>query len=244
MSRKSKRNQPISASQEPQVPEAPPASRVNRSGIFVGAVIVLLLVFAGAALFYKGEKAQTAQTTVAKNQPALASEQSPTFGNPDAKVHIVEFFDPACETCAAFFPHVKNMMLANPDKIRLSLRHVTFHKGSEHAVKMLEAARSQGKYLPTLEALYASQEQWAVNHEVRADLVWSALGRVGLDLERLRKDIGGADIAQRMERDMADARALGVTKTPEFFVNGRPLPKFGLEELQSLVKAELRGAYP
>ena len=53
-----------------------------------------------------------------------------------------------------------------------------------------------------------------------------------------------ADIAQRMERDMADARALGITKTPEFFVNGRPLPKFGLEELQSLVKAELRGAYP
>lgn len=200
MSRKSKRNQPTSASQEPQAPEAPPASRVNRIGIFVGSVVVLLLAFAGAALFYKGEKTQSAQTTVAKNQPALASEQSPTFGNPDAKVHIVEFIDPACETCAAFFPHVKNMMLANPDKIRLSLRHVTFHKGSEHAVRVLEAARSQGKYLPTLEALYASQEQWAVNHEVRADLVWNALGRVvGLDRERLRKDISGSDITQRME---------------------------------------------
>ncbi|MBX3673224.1 MAG: thioredoxin domain-containing protein [Candidatus Hydrogenedentes bacterium] len=244
MSRKSKRNQPTSDNQEPQAPENPPAGRVNRIGIFVGAVVVLLLAFAGAALFYKGEKAQSAQTTVAKNQPALVSELSPTFGNPDAKVHIVEFFDPACETCATFFPHVKKLMLANPDKIRLSLRHVTFHKGSEHAVKVLEAARSQGKYLPTLEALYASQDQWAVNHEVRADLVWNALGRVGLDLERLRKDSSGADIAQRMERDMADARALGVTKTPEFFVNGRPLPRFGLEELQSLVKEELRGAYP
>lgn len=43
---------------------------------------------------------------------------------------------------------------------------------------------------------------------------------------------------------MADARALGVTKTPGFFVNGRPLPRFGLEELQTLVKEELRGAYP
>lgn len=244
MSRKSKRNQPTSDNQEPQAHEAPPTSRVNRLGIFVGAVVVLLLAFAGAALFYRGEKAQSAQSTVAKNQPALVSEQSPTFGNPDAKVHIVEFFDPACETCAAFFPHVKTMMLANPDKIRLSLRHVTFHKGSEHAVKVLEAARAQGKYLPTLEALYASQGQWAVNHEVHADLVWSSLSRAGLDLERLRKDIGGAEIVQRMERDMADARALGVTKTPEFFVNGRPLPKFGLEELQSLVKEELRGAYP
>lgn len=244
MSRTSKRNQRTSANQEPQAPVAPPTSRVNRKGIFVGAVATLLLAFAGAALFYKGEKAQSAQVTVAKNQPALASVHSPTFGDPNAKVHIVEFFDPACETCATFFPYVKKMMMDNPDKIRLSVRHVTFHKGSEHAVRVLEAARRQGKYLPTLETLYATQDQWAINHEVRADLVWKAIARVGLDLDRLKSDIDAPVIAQHMQQDMSDASVLGVTKTPEFFVNGRPLPKFGLEELQSLVKEELRGAYP
>jgi protein-disulfide isomerase len=51
-------------------------------------------------------------------------------------------------------------------------------------------------------------------------------------------------IAARMERDFADARALGVTQTPEYFVNGRPLPSFGLDELRALVKDELRAAYP
>ena len=44
--------------------------------------------------------------------------------------------------------------------------------------------------------------------------------------------------------DLGDARALGVTKTPEFFVNGRPMPSFGLEELQGLVREELRDAKP
>ena len=39
-------------------------------------------------------------------------------------------------------------------------------------------------------------------------------------------------------------RVLGVTKTPEYFVNGRPLPRFGLEELQGLVAEELRNSYP
>lgn len=244
MSRKTKRNQNDPVDQEPQAQVAPPTSRVNRTGIFVGAVAALLLAFGGAALFYKGEKAQSAQVTVAKNQPALASVHSPTFGDPNAKVHIVEFFDPACETCATFFPYVKKLMMDNPDKIRLSVRHVTFHKGSEHAVRVLEAARRQGKYLPALEALYATQDQWAINHEVRADLVWKAIARVGLDLDRLKSDIDAPVIAQHMQQDMSDASVLGVTKTPEFFVNGRPLPKFGLEELQTLVKEELRGAYP
>jgi protein-disulfide isomerase len=147
-------------------------------------------------------------------------------------------------TCAAFFPHVKKLLADNPDKIRLSVRHVPFHKGSDQVVRILEAARNQGKYLPTLEALYASQGQWVVHHEVQADRVWPSVVGLGLDLERLRNDMTAPEIARRMEQDMGDARALGVTKTPEFFVNGRPMPSFGLEELQDLVKEELGRAYP
>jgi protein-disulfide isomerase len=52
------------------------------------------------------------------------------------------------------------------------------------------------------------------------------------------------EVNRRMAQDMGDARILGVTKTPEFFVNGRPLPRFGLDELQTLVQEELRRAYP
>ena len=52
------------------------------------------------------------------------------------------------------------------------------------------------------------------------------------------------ELARRMEQHMRDARTLGVKQTPEFFVNGRPLPSFGLAELQNLVKEELRRACP
>ena len=111
-------------------------------------------------------------------------------------------------------------------------------------VRILEASREQDKYLPTLEALYATQQRWAFTIEVQADRVWRRSGGLGLDLERLRSDMNAPDLAKRMEQDMADARTLGVTKTPEFFVNGRPLPRFGLEQLQDLVQDELRRAYP
>jgi len=42
---------------------------------------------------------------------------------------------------------------------------------------------------------------------------------------------------------LADADTLKVMKTPEFFVNGKPLPSFGFEQLQALVQAELASAY-
>jgi protein-disulfide isomerase len=242
MSRKSKRNLPDAPA--PQTHAAPHSSPTRRRNVFIAVAVALLLAFGAATLFYKSEKTQSAQLAAAKNQPALASEQAPAFGNPAAKVHIVEFFDPACETCALFFPQVKQMLAAHPDRIRLSVRHVPFHQGSDQVVRILEASRAQGKYLPTLEALYASQERWVVHHQVQPDQVWPSLGGLGLDLERIRVDMNAPEVARRMAQDMGDGRALGVTKTPEFFVNGRPMPSFGLQQLQDLVNEELRRAYP
>ena len=245
MSRKTKRNQKTAEHAEPNTgTQAATTPSSDRRNLFIVAAMVLLGFFIAATLVYRSQKAQSSEAAIAQNQSALASTHSPQFGDPGAKVHIVEFFDPACETCAAFFPQVKKLMAADPGRIRLSLRHVPFHKGSQAAVRMLEAARAQGKYLPTLEALYAAQGQWVINHEVRADALWNAIARVGLDLDWLRTDMDSPEIAQRMAQDMADAQQLGVTKTPEFFVNARPMPRFGLEELQALVKGELRRAYP
>jgi protein-disulfide isomerase len=244
MSRKSKRNQPNPVIPHPQAQVEPPVSRMNRRNIFIVFAVILLLAFVAATLFYKSEKAQSSQLAAANSRPALSSEHSPQFGSPGAKVHIVEFLDPACETCASFFPHVKKLLSAHPDTVRLSVRHVPFHKGSDLVVRILEATRGQGKYLPTLEALYASQRWWVVNHEVKADLVWQSLGGLGLDLDKIRNDINAPEVVRRVEQDMADAQVLGVTQTPEFFVNGRPMPSFGLEELQTLVAEELRRAYP
>lgn len=242
MSRKSKRNH---ATQDaPAQQAAAPSGGIGRRSLFIAAVAALLLAFVSGALFYRSEKAQAAQRLAARNSEQLSSRHSPQFGNPDAKVHIVEFLDPACETCAVFYGHVKKLMADNPGRIRLSVRHVPNHQGSEHVVRMLESARAQDKYWEALAAVFAAQDRWTVNHRVYPERVWPALEGIGLDLDRVRREMNAADIAARMEKDAADARTLNVTKTPEYFVNGRPMPQFGLEELQGLVKEELRSSYP
>ena len=215
---------------------------MNQKWIFGGAVTLLLLVFVVATMSYKTETSEQSAQVVNRNRDRLVRMHSPTLGNAQAKVEIVEFLDPACETCSKFYPLVKQMMAANPSDIRLVLRYAPFHNGSEAVVAVLEAARKQGKLWPVLEALLASQAAWAPNHTAQVDLVWKQLDGLGLDLEKLRADMNAPEIGRIIEQDLADAQALNVTKTPEFFVNGQPLPSFGFDQLKALVDRALKGA--
>ena len=155
---------------------------------------------------------------------------------------IAEFIDPACETCALFYPAVKDLMTANPDQIRLVIRWAPFHNGSRNIVALLEATRKQGKLWPALERLLSSQSAWAINHSADVDLAWAQLAGLDLDGEQILVDMASAEVAQIVEQDLADAAPLNVTMTPEYFVNGKPMPSFGWEQLQGLVEEALAEA--
>jgi len=219
---------------------------MSRKALLWTAVSFLFAAFVLGALVYhsKPEAPKGGERPVVTDPSALVRFHSPSFGNADAKVHIVEFFDPACETCRAFYPFVKQLMDANPGRIRLSLRYTPFHKGSDQVVRLIEAARRQGKYRETLETLLAGQAQWTIDHVARPELALQTVQPVGLQMDKLKADMESADIGKLIQQDMQDAVALNVTKTPEFFVNGRPLARFGFEELQALVQAALRESYP
>lgn len=214
---------------------------MKQKTLFIGAFLLLVLGFLGATLYYTAGQDEEAEQLAAANQAALIRMHSPTLGKPGAKVTIVEFLDPACETCRAFYPLVKEIMAAHPDQIRLVLRYAPFHPGSDKVVAVLEAARRQGqeKFWAALEALLATQAQWAPNHTPQVALVWRHLEGLGLDMEHLALDSTDPAIAGAIAQDLEDARTLNVTKTPEFFVNGRPLPSFGAEPLRQLVGAAL-----
>ena len=215
-------------------------SRFSRSALVAAAIGVMVFAVVAATLLYESDDALPQQSEAAARQAALASEHSPALGDPGAKVHIVEFLDPACGTCALFFPMVKQWLAEAPDEIRLSVRHVAFHSGSDYAVRILEASRKQDKYWQTLEALLASQNQWVQNHIVQSDKIGPAVAGVGLNMEQLIADMNTVEVMQRIEQDKKDSVLLQVSATPEYFVNGRPLPSFGQQQLADLVREELR----
>ncbi len=215
---------------------------MKQKNIFIAAAALLLVVFIAGAWFYSNRQAEQAAQLAAKNQLALARAQAPSFGNPNAPVQIVEFFDPACGTCRDFYPLVKEMMKANPGKIKLSMRYAPFHPGSDQVVKVMEAARKQGQFQQALEVLFASQNDWVQNHTAQVALIWGPLSALGLDMDRLKNDVNSPEVARVIAQDLADAKTLNVTMTPEYFVNGKPLPNFGFDELKKLVDDALVSA--
>ncbi|PKO59810.1 MAG: disulfide bond formation protein DsbA [Betaproteobacteria bacterium HGW-Betaproteobacteria-18] len=215
---------------------------MKQKNLFIAVAALLVLAFAGGSYFYKQQQAEAAAQLAKQNMASLVRADAPSFGNPDAPVHIVEFFDPACGTCREFYPLVKALMATHPGKIKLSMRYAPFHPGSEPVVKALEAARQQGKFEPALEALFAAQNAWVINHTSHVELIGPVLEPLGLDMARLQNDTNSPAIAAMIARDLLDAKTMNVTMTPEYFVNGKPLPSFGFEQLRTLVNEALVNA--
>ena len=213
--------------------------RNGRTNIILAFIAVVVVAIVAVISLQGEEDTSSVDDILESYNAALASEYSPLYGDPNAKVHIVEFLDPACETCAIFYPMVKGWMEQVPGQLKLSVRHVPFHTGAEYAVQVLEASRKQGKYWETLEALLAKQSQWTRNHVVLPEMVDPAIADIGLDMDKLKADMTSIDVMRNMEQDRKDAVFLRISKTPTYFVNGRPLPSFGAQQLADLIREEL-----
>lgn len=204
---------------------------------------LLVLVFVIATSLYNDQREVEMSEAASRPSSPLERDYAQSLGPADAKVVLVEFFDPACETCRVFYGHVKTLLDENPDKVRLVLRYAPFHHGADQMALMLEAARKQGKYWEALEVMYQTQPQWASHHRPQPEKVWAFLAAGGVNVDTLRRDMKNPDLMAIVNQDIADAKTLGVSKTPQFFVNGKPLMSFGYRQLKAMLDAEVAAQY-
>ena len=216
---------------------------MNRRTLIIVTAVVAVGLFAIGGLLYSPTSKEVAVTKPVSNEAPLVRPHSPVFGAKDAPVTIVEFFDPACEACRAFHPVVKKILSEFQGKVRVVLRYTPFHgEASEQAIRVLEAARMQGVFEPVLEAILEAQPKWAAHGNPNLGIAWDAARAAGLDIEKARRDMLMPDITAILNQEMADVKNVGVQKTPTFFVNGKPLPSFGAEQLYKLVHEEVESA--
>lgn len=211
-------------------------------------IIALLLIgfaFTLVAFLYNSEQGEKATQQASHNSEALIRDHSVRAGNPQAKVTIVEFMDPACETCGKFHPLVKELIEQNAGKVNLVVRYAPLHPGSEQMVAILEAAKMQGQFWQVLELMFETQSMWAINHQAQPEIFWNHMTQTqaGIDFAKLQQDMNNPAVIKAIEQDIVDGQRLGATKTPTFFVNGKPLPSFGYEQLVNLVGAEVSANY-
>lgn len=172
----------------------------------------------------------------------LVRPHSPVFGPAGAPVTVVEVLDPACEACKAFAPVVEQLLFTYPEDVRVVVRYADFHPVSLQAIRLLEAARAQGKVHELLAALFERQQEWASHAAPNPARAWLIAKDVGINVQRAKKDALASSVDDMLNLEANDLTALKVERTPTFFVNGKPLPVFGAQELVDLVASEVRAA--
>jgi protein-disulfide isomerase len=105
------------------------------------------------------------------------------------------------------------------DRVRLVWKHLPLemHKQAPAAHLASVAAWRQGRFWEFHDKLFANQKQLDLEtfRQHARDL--------GLDMERFEKDLIDPENKKLMDADLAEAKLLGLTGTPGFFVNGRYL---------------------
>lgn len=202
---------------------------------------VLALIFALAAILLTACSSDDAPVASFDKADSALFERahSPSIGPNNASVTIVEFFDPACEACRAFYPYVKEILKRHPEDVRLVIRYAAFHDGSETVVRLLEAARQQQVYQAVLEALLIKQNEWASHHSPNIDRAWELAESAGLDIGKAKAILDSIEMDQLIAQENADLRAFKVSQTPTFYVNSKPLEQHGPDHLYQLVIEEL-----
>ncbi|MBA6258066.1 MULTISPECIES: DsbA family protein [unclassified Colwellia] len=214
---------------------------MNKKTLFISASLIILLAFIGAATIFKANNSH--QSAKVESLDIVERIGAPIKGPLEAKVTIVEFFDPACETCSAFYPLVNNLIKRYPGKIKVMMRYTPFHKGSDQVVKLLEAAHLQEQFWPAVEILFAKQQAWTRHHVAQPQSAHALLKDLPLDSAQFMRDVSSENVSKVIMQDIKDGKTLEVRATPQFFVNGKPLVNFGYEQLTQLVEEAIAEAY-
>ena len=144
---------------------------------------------------------------------------SPTQGPNDAPITVVVFGDFQCPFCARGHQTMQELLRDYAGKLRVVYKHkpLPFHSFAFVAARASMAAHAQGKFWAYHDALYAR------GGDVEEDTLYAIAKEVGLNMKQFKAAMGNLDLDQAIEQDLGLAAALGITGTPAYFVNGRPI---------------------
>src|SRR3569832_424574 len=157
------------------------------------------------------------------------------------RIELVVYADYLCPYCRRLRRILARLRDALGERLAYTYRHFPnekAHPGAEFVHAAAEAAGLQGKFWEMHDALY--------DHPlpIKADKVRAFAQEMGLDMARFERDLESEEVKARVQDDVREGRANGVTGTPSFFVDG--LRYDGacdfhsmLEELQRPVAARL-----
>ena len=143
-------------------------------------------------------------------------------GSPTAGLHIVEFFDFQCPSCAKSSRLIDQYLAAYPEGLYLEVKYFPL-RGHRHgllAAQVAECARMQGKFWEVHDLLFKTQAEWRELPHARGPF-FKIAGSAGLDMEEFKQCLELPETTARIMEDRHEGDALGIRSTPSFLVNDR-----------------------
>ena len=215
-------------------------------GISVAVAVVFVLVL-GSLLFIDATPGAIAgddqPTPATVTDAALVREDSHRLSTAaDGNVTFVEFLDFECEACRAAFPVVEQLRTTYGDRVTFVIRYFPLpsHFNAERAARAVEAAAQQGQLESMYRKMFETQASWG-EQTVPADEQFRGFAEeLGLDMAAFDDAYSSPATLDRINRDVADGTALGVTGTPTMFLNGNRLQVSSEQDLLDAFDAALR----
>ena len=169
---------------------------------------------------------------IARRHEIFDDPDTPFAGNPKGDVALVEFFDYRCTYCKQVEPALE-ALLREDRQLRLVYKEFpVLGPDSVTAARAALAARAQGKYDAAHRALMALKGQ------INEAAVLKTAASVGLDVERLKRDMEAPEIDRMLKANGKLAAALDIRGTPGFVVGKEIVPgAISLDALKDLIAA-------
>lgn len=192
-------------------------------------------------------------TTLNRPAPLALTEQPPTGELVTAETHrltdpaepevtVVEFLDFECPACGAWHPVVSDLAERYGDRVEFAYRHLPLpvHGNAISAALALEGAAAQGEATAMYDRLYETQAEWGGRAaDSQAGTFRGYAEQLGLDLDAYDAVVADPATLDRVSSDAADARALGISSTPTFVIDGEAVTLTSFDELEARILTAL-----
>jgi len=157
--------------------------------------------------------------SIATNRKKLLNNpDSPVGGNPKGDVTVVEFFDYLCGYCKMAQGHLEKLTAADKNVRVVYKEFGILGPVSIEAAKAAQASNEQGKYVAFHNALMTSKER------LTSDKIYEIAEKVGLDVEKLKKDMESDKVKKAIADVHALADEMGARGTPTFVIGEKLYP--------------------
>lgn len=208
---------------------APSTTRAPKKTKIVVWILLAIAIVAAIIGYFVAQNNSTAPTPAATDaaaQQQVVRENSRVLSQaPDEKAVLVEFLDFECEACGAAYPFVEELRAEYSDNVTFVQRYFPLpgHLNSMNAAVAVEAAAQQDAYEDMYKKMFDTQAQWGESADNKSALFRTYAEDLGLDMAAYDATVADPATEERVKLDIADGKALGVTGTPAFFLDGKIL---------------------